>query len=60
MGSALKLVIAGILSVTAAASWFPPVSAAPAQGETVYYKAGFSYGPVDASVRSRIEGKSYR
>ena len=60
MGSALKLVIAGILSVTAAASWFAPVSAAPAQGETVYYKAGFSYGPVDASVRSRIEGKSYR
>ena len=60
MGSALKLVIAGILSVTAAASWFAPVSAAPAQGETVYYKAGFSYGPVDDSVRSRIEGKSYR
>ena len=39
MGSALKLVIAGILSVTAAASWFAPVSAAPAQGETLC--AGF-------------------
>lgn len=60
MANALKLFIAGMLSVTAAASWFVPMGAAAAQNGIVSYKAGFSYQPINAAVRARMEGKSYR
>ena len=60
MGSALKILAAGVIAVTAATSWLVPVSAVPTETGAVYYKEGFSYRPIGTDVRARITGKSYR